>query len=82
LDKIVQEVEVANSKALDEESKRIIDWISDIAYRPMHHDILETAEPGTARWFLDSDSFRQWADGEIDILWCPGIPGAGKTILS
>ena len=31
---------------------------------------------------LDSSAYQSWVIGEEHTLYCPGIPGAGKTILS
>lgn len=31
---------------------------------------------------LKTERFQQWVGGEEKILFCPGIPGAGKTVLS
>jgi hypothetical protein len=33
-------------------------------------------------WLLDSDEFQTCLDTDKQTLFCPGIPGAGKTILS
>jgi len=33
-------------------------------------------------WFLESQEFKSWIDGLNAILFCPGDPGAGKTMLS
>ncbi|KAH8682874.1 hypothetical protein BGZ60DRAFT_443458, partial [Tricladium varicosporioides] len=37
---------------------------------------------GTCQWLLDSTEFKCWRSGKIKKLWCRGIPGAGKTILT
>ncbi|KAK4185665.1 hypothetical protein QBC35DRAFT_476146 [Podospora australis] len=47
-----------------------------------------TREPGTGRWFLDSPQFQAWISQSPNNgtftgnLFCPGIPGAGKTIMT
>jgi Cdc6-like AAA superfamily ATPase len=33
-------------------------------------------------WFLDSPEFSNWIHGSNPTLFCPGIPGAGKTIMA
>jgi Cdc6-like AAA superfamily ATPase len=33
-------------------------------------------------WFLDSPIFTRWLETEKQTLFCPGIPGAGKTIMA
>jgi Cdc6-like AAA superfamily ATPase len=39
-------------------------------------------QPGTGQWLLDSAEFRALLESDKQTLFCPGIPGAGKTILS
>lgn len=33
-------------------------------------------------WLLESPEFETWINGRQQTLFCPGIPGAGKTIMS
>ncbi|KAF7891870.1 hypothetical protein EAF00_008172 [Botryotinia globosa] len=38
---------------------------------------------GTRRWLLESQSFRDWRDGESSgLLWISADPGCGKSVLS
>ena len=37
---------------------------------------------GTGQWLLDSAEYHSWVKNEKQTLFCPGIPGAGKTILT
>ena len=37
---------------------------------------------GTGRWLLDSDEFQRWSNESGRTLFCPGIPGAGKTMIA
>lgn len=39
-------------------------------------------QEGTGQWFLNSAKFREWVEADKQMLFCPGIPGAGKTILA
>ena len=39
-------------------------------------------EEGTGLWFLEAPKFISWIVGNSPTLWCPGIPGSGKTILT
>jgi Cdc6-like AAA superfamily ATPase len=43
---------------------------------------LEKRQQGTGQWFLNSPDFSAWVRGDIQTLFCPGIPGAGKTVLA
>ncbi|KAF7891251.1 uncharacterized protein EAF02_001576 [Botrytis sinoallii] len=38
---------------------------------------------GTCKWLLESESFRDWRDGESSgLLWISADPGCGKSVLS
>lgn len=74
------------SSILDETHERdrrnILDWITLKDYGPEHSDRLEQRERGTGQWFLDLKIFKAWFKSNSQTLFCPGIPGAGKTILA
>ncbi|RYO81189.1 hypothetical protein DL766_010150 [Monosporascus sp. MC13-8B] len=44
-------------------------------------DVRSSRVPETGTWFVESPEFQEWVHSEGNILWCQGIPGAGKTIL-
>ena len=58
----------------------ILDWITRIDYSPQQRDNLRRRQPGTGKWLLDSSQFQRWLSTKKQTLFCPGIPGAGKTI--
>lgn len=39
-------------------------------------------QEGTGKWFLESEKFQAWMRKKKETLFCPGIPGAGKTIMT
>jgi Cdc6-like AAA superfamily ATPase len=43
---------------------------------------LQDDREGTGQWLLDSNEFRCWCDQSGQTLYCPGIPGAGKTMMT
>lgn len=45
-------------------------------------DVLSRRHEHTGAWFLESSEFQSWMNGSPGRLWCPGIPGAGKTVLA
>ncbi|KAJ7164796.1 hypothetical protein C8R43DRAFT_864446, partial [Mycena crocata] len=59
----------------------ILDWISPINVFLKHSDVLRTLQPGTGEWLLRTEAFTAWLFGKGKVLWLPGIPGAGKTVL-
>ncbi|KAH6603497.1 ankyrin repeat [Trichoderma cornu-damae] len=77
-------VSVSQIKAnLDKkEDLEVLDWITKVEYGPQHSDLLRRRQPGTGRWLLDSAEYNAWLATEKQTLFCPGIPGAGKTILT
>lgn len=67
-----------------EERQTILDWLTPVNYALVQQDFLTRRQEGTGQWLLDSAEFHAWLEAEADkqILFCPGIPGAGKTMLS
>ncbi|KAH6973714.1 hypothetical protein BKA56DRAFT_676379 [Ilyonectria sp. MPI-CAGE-AT-0026] len=82
----VQEVKQAlgkvNEHLQSEKDRQVLEWLTPINYGPQQSDYLGKRQPGTGRWFLDSTEFTTWAETAQQTLFCPGIPGAGKTILT
>ncbi|AEO70713.1 uncharacterized protein THITE_2057855 [Thermothielavioides terrestris NRRL 8126] len=68
--------------AFQAEARRVLDWLTPADYGPHHSDIFRRRQPGTGLWLLESDKFQTWVDGEKQMLFCPGVPGAGKTMLA
>ncbi|KAK4656916.1 hypothetical protein QC762_0040510 [Podospora pseudocomata] len=60
----------------------VLDWLTKIDYGPQQSDYLKRRQPGTGQWLLDSEKFKGWLSASNQTLFCPGIPGAGKTILT
>ncbi|KAK9784357.1 putative NACHT domain-containing protein [Seiridium cardinale] len=68
-----------------EESGRrstVLDWLTTVDYTSQQHLSSSSRESETGSWFLDSIEYRNWFQGQSPLLFCPGIPGAGKTILT
>jgi hypothetical protein len=39
-------------------------------------------QEGTGQWLLNSDEFQEWLNQSNQTLFCQGIPGAGKAIMT
>jgi len=65
-----------------EERDSILNWLSPVDYAPQQSDFINRRQPGTGQWLLDSEEYRTWLRTAGKTLFCPGIPGAGKTILT
>jgi hypothetical protein len=65
-----------------EEQQTILDWLAPIDYAHQQNDFISRRQAGTGQWLLDSDEYQTWLKTSKQTLFCPGIPGAGKTILT
>lgn len=65
-----------------EQNGRLLKWISSTDYPSQLSDIISRRQEGTGQWFLESPEFSNWLSGREKTLFCPGIPGAGKTMIS
>lgn len=62
--------------------KTLMEWISSTDFPAQQYDIIARREKGTGQWFLDAPEFTDWLHGPNKTLFCPGIPGAGKTMIT
>jgi Cdc6-like AAA superfamily ATPase len=60
----------------------ILEWLTPIDYATSQNDYIGRRQAKTGQWLLDSAEFLAWVEADKRILFCPGIPGAGKTILT
>jgi hypothetical protein len=83
-------VEVKRAVLLQEQQSRdakdsdILRWLTPSKPEETHLRIRESRLPGTGQWLLENPEFMAWRDREevSSVLWCHGIPGAGKTVIS
>jgi len=57
-------------------------WLSPTDYPAQQSDIIRRKQEGTGQWFLDAPEFASWLGRPKGTLFCPGIPGAGKTMVA
>jgi len=62
--------------------RTILDWISSTNFPTQLSDFIARKEEGTGSWFLDAPKFKNWIQGSKQTLFCPGMPGAGKTMIA
>jgi SpoVK/Ycf46/Vps4 family AAA+-type ATPase len=59
-----------------------MDWISPTNYPAQQSDLIKRKQEGTCQWFLDAPEVARWLSEAKGTLFCPGIPGAGKTMVA
>jgi Cdc6-like AAA superfamily ATPase len=64
-----------------ERHERIVQFLAKSDFSARYKDVFSARHKKTGQWFLEAENFQSWAGKEGQTLWCPGIPGAGKTIL-
>ena len=65
-----------------EADQKILNWLTPVDFTTQQNDFISRRQEGTGQWLLDSDAFQQWVNQRGRTMFCPGIPGAGKTILA
>lgn len=94
MDKRVEEIEKIGKDTLgaakrieggveDQRRDKILNWIYPInVLGKQQSDVISRRQEGTGSWFLDTPKFNEWIHGASQTLFCPGMPGAGKTIMA
>jgi hypothetical protein len=65
-----------------QEHQEILDWLTLIDHAPQQSDFISRRQEGTGQWLLNSNEYQEWLNQSKQTLFCPGIPGAGKTIIT
>lgn len=66
----------------DAQHQACLDWLSSTGYAEVQSEYVSQRQPGTGEWLLESSKFQDWVSKPGATLFCPGIPGAGKSILA
>ncbi|KAI1737533.1 ankyrin repeat-containing domain protein [Xylaria scruposa] len=76
------DVENIQVKLDNQEENRILTWLSPVNYSSDQNTHINTRQPGTGQWLLNSKVYKDWINTRNRTLFCQGIPGAGKTTLA
>ncbi|KAI4123157.1 MAG: hypothetical protein LQ347_006261 [Umbilicaria vellea] len=80
---LIETIDQRQQEATDKKQRQaILSWLSPLQMTQTHLIISGGVEDGSGRWFLTSQKFLAWQSGEQKLLWCSGIPGAGKTVMA
>ncbi|KFY02660.1 hypothetical protein O988_02000, partial [Pseudogymnoascus sp. VKM F-3808] len=66
----------------DQGRQTVLNWLTPIDFGTLQSDFISRRVAGTGQWLLESAEFQAWVKTDRQVLFCPGIPGAGKTILT
>lgn len=67
----------------EEEQETIVNWLTPVAYDHQQSKFLAIREERTGEWLVESTEFQEWlGQSDIHTLFCAGMPGAGKTIIT
>ncbi|KAF5606298.1 ankyrin repeat [Fusarium subglutinans] len=77
-----EDVRQIKSMHIDSHKAQILKWLTISDYASEQSKFKNQRQSGTANWFFEAEEFRTWIATCGQTLFCPGIPGAGKTILA
>ncbi|KAH8656458.1 hypothetical protein BGZ61DRAFT_283976, partial [Ilyonectria robusta] len=80
--RIQQDVHHLTERSNQQERHEILKWIGTVDHGSRQSEVYDEHEEGTGEWLLCSDEFRKWIETKEEVLFCPGLPGAGKTFLA
>lgn len=63
-------------------SMQLLDRLSSVNFWDKQQDVHIRAQKGTGTWILDDPTFKSWLARQDGVLWCRGVAGAGKTVLT
>ncbi|WEW56343.1 hypothetical protein PRK78_001786 [Emydomyces testavorans] len=80
---MLERLDQKHQEAIDQQTKTsIVNWLTPLQMSQIHQTISDQAEKGSGQWFLELNAFLKWQEGKNNLLWCWGIPGAGKTVIA
>ena len=56
--------------------------LSTSDYPSQQTDLFNQCQEGAGQWLFHLKEFQAWLDGTESTLFCPDIPGAGKTMIT
>jgi hypothetical protein len=61
----------------------VLEWLKATEYGSQQSDLYNRMQEGTGQWLFHSSEYREWsASTASSLLYCHGMPGAGKTSLT
>ncbi|KAK6537180.1 hypothetical protein TWF694_011377 [Orbilia ellipsospora] len=85
VEELLIEAEKQAAWRTEEKYTKILEWVDPGLALPRHATVTSARQAGTGKWFLTQTKFFKWStlsENSSSILWCYGIPGAGKSTIS
>ncbi|KAJ7591985.1 ankyrin repeat-containing domain protein [Mycena floridula] len=70
------------AQSMTADLRAFANWLSPLNFEATQYNFVSSCTPSTGEWLLADAEFRRWTAGHVGILWCPGDPGVGKTMLA
>ena len=64
---------MATEHSIDQESQKIVAWLSPLNFWAKQDDTLSEKQEGTGQWLFEDPAFKGWLGGIDRTLWCPGM---------
>jgi len=67
-----------------EERWETLDWLAPAYYHSQQADVQRHLDHESGKAFVEHERFKSWSQGSkvLKMLFCPGLPGAGKTSIA
>jgi hypothetical protein len=83
---VLQIPRTGSNLCVDNKSRQVLNWLSTLAgnYETKHDEVVRRRVSNTGKWLLELSEFQEFMQNSEGprLLWCHGLPGAGKTVLS
>ncbi|KAJ3532880.1 hypothetical protein NM208_g8239 [Fusarium decemcellulare] len=80
--RVQRDVQCLIERSNKQERHEIYQWISTVDHGSQQRRFFGERFAETGQWLLSSDKFQKWLNTKGEVLFCPGLPGAGKTTLT
>ena len=65
-----------------QKDQKLLDWLCPLNFSAQQSEFFSRRQESSGQWLLTHDHFKSWLTTPKETLFCPGPPGAGKTILA
>ncbi|OCL08336.1 hypothetical protein AOQ84DRAFT_388931, partial [Glonium stellatum] len=57
------------------------EFLSPLDFLQKQRAISKLRQAGSCQWFLEAEEFQAWVNSSRGRMWCPGMPGTGKSVM-